>query len=66
MILKSDLSEWSYKTGTTVYGLFIASYRVFLANQFEQLQPHFETMIPSNKKAFLQQFYTQVIIIPQQ
>lgn len=36
---------------------------VFLANQFEQLQPHFETMIPSNKKAFLQQFYTQTINI---
>lgn len=36
---------------------------VFLAQQFEQLQPHFETMIPSNKKAFLQQFYTQTINI---
>ncbi|CAG2196872.1 VPS50 [Mytilus edulis] len=36
---------------------------VFLANQFEQLQPHFETMIPTNKKAFLQQFYSQTISI---
>ncbi|XP_064648148.1 syndetin-like [Lineus longissimus] len=34
---------------------------VFLADQFQFLQPHLEGMIPQNKKAFLQQFYSQTV-----
>ncbi|KAK3102020.1 hypothetical protein FSP39_008187 [Pinctada imbricata] len=34
---------------------------VFLAKQFSLLHPHLESMIPSSKKAFLQQFYTQTV-----
>lgn len=34
--------------------------RIFLAKQLELLQPHLEAMIPTNKKAFLQQFFSQV------
>jgi len=33
---------------------------IFLASQFEYLQPHLEATIPPSKKAFLQQFYSQV------
>lgn len=32
----------------------------FLAQQFDFLQPHLEALIPAGKKAFLQQFYSQV------
>ncbi|XP_014777198.1 syndetin [Octopus bimaculoides] len=34
---------------------------VFLAEQFEFLQPYLDSMIPVNKKAFLQQFYSQTV-----
>ncbi|KAK6190358.1 hypothetical protein SNE40_002246 [Patella caerulea] len=36
---------------------------VFLSEQLEFLQPFLESMIPVNKKAFLQQFYTQTVKI---
>lgn len=35
-------------------------FRVFLAEQLEMLEGHLESLIPSNKKAFLQTFYSQV------
>uniref|UniRef100_A0A4W3KCL9 VPS50 subunit of EARP/GARPII complex n=1 Tax=Callorhinchus milii TaxID=7868 RepID=A0A4W3KCL9_CALMI len=34
---------------------------VFLAEQFECLQPHLDAMMPSAKKPFLQQFYSQTV-----
>ncbi|TSK31460.1 Syndetin [Bagarius yarrelli] len=34
---------------------------VFLAEQFELLQPHLDTMMPPAKKPFLQQFYSQTV-----
>ncbi|CAL1535105.1 unnamed protein product [Lymnaea stagnalis] len=34
---------------------------MFLAKQLEYLQPYLEELIPSNKKAFLSQFYTQTV-----
>ncbi|XP_022337065.2 syndetin-like isoform X3 [Crassostrea virginica] len=34
---------------------------IFLAKQLELLQPHLEAMIPPNKKAFLQQFFSQTV-----
>ncbi|XP_048779720.2 syndetin-like isoform X2 [Ostrea edulis] len=34
---------------------------IFLAKQLDLLQPHLESMIPSNKKAFLQQFFSQTV-----
>lgn len=33
---------------------------MFLAEQFESLQSHLDTMMPAAKKPFLQQFYSQV------
>lgn len=36
---------------------------VFLSEQLEFLQPHLEVIIPHNKKAFLQQFYSQTVTI---
>lgn len=39
--------------------LFIL-FRVFLAEQFEFLQPHLDAVMPAAKKPFLQQFYSQV------
>ena len=36
---------------------------VFLANQFDHLQQYLESLIPSSKKAFLQQFYSQVCVV---
>lgn len=36
---------------------------VFLAEQTELLQPHLEALIPSTKRAFLQQFYSQTVFI---
>ncbi|XP_041478383.1 syndetin-like [Lytechinus variegatus] len=36
---------------------------IFLANQFELLQPHLESVIPASKKAFLQQFYSQTVSV---
>uniref|UniRef100_A0AAZ3PU93 Syndetin n=1 Tax=Oncorhynchus tshawytscha TaxID=74940 RepID=A0AAZ3PU93_ONCTS len=35
--------------------------RVFLAEQFEFLQSHLDTMMPAAKKPFLQQFYSQTV-----
>lgn len=40
-------------------GLFVP-FRVFLAEQFEFLQPHLDAVMPAVKKPFLQQFYSQV------
>ncbi|XP_006007154.1 syndetin isoform X1 [Latimeria chalumnae] len=34
---------------------------VFLAEQFEYLQPHLDAMMPAVKKPFLQQFYSQTV-----
>ncbi|XP_070550140.1 syndetin-like [Ptychodera flava] len=36
---------------------------LFLAQQFQFLQPHLEAMIPASKKPFLQQFYSQTIMV---
>eukprot|EP00057_Strongylocentrotus_purpuratus_P008783 XP_011663257.1 PREDICTED: coiled-coil domain-containing protein 132 [Strongylocentrotus purpuratus] len=36
---------------------------IFLANQFELLQPHLDSVIPASKKAFLQQFYSQTVSV---
>ncbi|XP_038044483.1 syndetin-like [Patiria miniata] len=36
---------------------------VFLAEQFQLLQPHLESVIPSSKKPFLQQFYSQTVSV---
>ncbi|XP_067934677.1 syndetin-like [Watersipora subatra] len=35
---------------------------VYLAKQFEFLEPYLEKAIPASKKAFLQQFYSQTIV----
>lgn len=43
-----------------MYLPFLFVLRIFLAKQLELLQPHLEAMIPTNKKAFLQQFFSQV------
>lgn len=40
--------------------LFIL-FRVFLAEQFEFLQPHLDAVMPAVKKPFLQQFYSQTV-----
>ncbi|TRZ01836.1 hypothetical protein DNTS_004278 [Danionella cerebrum] len=49
----------------TLYGLpervVATESLVFLAEQFEFLQPHLDTMMPSAKKPFLQQFYSQTV-----
>lgn len=39
---------------------FFIPFRVFLAEQFEFLQPHLDAVMPAVKKPFLQQFYSQV------
>ncbi|XP_031566777.1 syndetin-like [Actinia tenebrosa] len=39
---------------------------VFLANQFEFLQSHLDSMIPQNKRAFLSQFYSQTVTTVQE
>uniref|UniRef100_A0A8C8F464 VPS50 subunit of EARP/GARPII complex n=1 Tax=Oncorhynchus tshawytscha TaxID=74940 RepID=A0A8C8F464_ONCTS len=48
----------------TLYGLaqrvVATESLVFLAEQFESLQSHLDTMMPAAKKPFLQQFYSQV------
>ncbi|XP_071803209.1 syndetin-like isoform X1 [Asterias amurensis] len=36
---------------------------VFLAEQFQLLQPHLESVIPASKKPFLQQFYSQTVSV---
>ncbi|XP_043923577.1 syndetin isoform X2 [Protopterus annectens] len=49
----------------TLYGLaervVATESLVFLAEQFEFLQPHLDTMMPAAKKPFLQQFYSQTV-----
>ncbi|XP_048466875.1 syndetin isoform X1 [Rhincodon typus] len=49
----------------TLYGLaervVATESLVFLADQFECLQPHLDAMMPSAKKPFLQQFYSQTV-----
>ncbi|XP_036411486.1 syndetin [Megalops cyprinoides] len=49
----------------TLYGLaerVVATESLaFLAEQFEFLQPHLDTMMPAAKKPFLQQFYSQTV-----
>lgn len=49
----------------TLYGLaqrvVATESLVFLAEQFESLQSHLDTMMPSAKKPFLQQFYSQTV-----
>uniref|UniRef100_A0A9J8BI45 VPS50 subunit of EARP/GARPII complex n=2 Tax=Cyprinus carpio TaxID=7962 RepID=A0A9J8BI45_CYPCA len=49
----------------TLYGLaervVATESLVFLAEQFEFLQPHLDTTMPSAKKPFLQQFYSQTV-----
>uniref|UniRef100_A0A672IR55 VPS50 EARP/GARPII complex subunit n=1 Tax=Salarias fasciatus TaxID=181472 RepID=A0A672IR55_SALFA len=41
------------------FSFFFSS--VFLAEQFESLQSHLDTMMPAAKKPFLQQFYSQTV-----
>lgn len=45
---------------TALNGCFCFFLSVFLAEQFESLQSHLDTMMPAAKKPFLQQFYSQV------
>uniref|UniRef100_H3DK75 VPS50 EARP/GARPII complex subunit n=1 Tax=Tetraodon nigroviridis TaxID=99883 RepID=H3DK75_TETNG len=49
----------------TLYGLaqrvVATESLVFLAEQFESLQAHLDAMMPSAKKPFLQQFYSQTV-----
>uniref|UniRef100_A0A1A7YT23 Coiled-coil domain containing 132 n=2 Tax=Iconisemion striatum TaxID=60296 RepID=A0A1A7YT23_9TELE len=49
----------------TLYGLaqrvVATESLVFLAEQFESLQSHLDTMMPAVKKPFLQQFYSQTV-----
>nr|XP_036875715.1 syndetin [Manis javanica] len=52
-------------SGDTLYGLaervIATESLVFLAEQFEFLQPHLDAVMPAVKKPFLQQFYSQTI-----
>ncbi|XP_030644754.1 syndetin [Chanos chanos] len=52
-------------TSDTLYGLaervVATESLVFLADQFEFLQPHLDTIMPAVKKPFLQQFYSQTV-----
>uniref|UniRef100_A0A7M4FA69 VPS50 subunit of EARP/GARPII complex n=1 Tax=Crocodylus porosus TaxID=8502 RepID=A0A7M4FA69_CROPO len=52
-------------SGNTLYGLaervVATESLVFLAEQFEFLQPHLDTVMPAAKKPFLQQFYSQTV-----
>ncbi|XP_052286176.1 syndetin-like isoform X2 [Dreissena polymorpha] len=53
------------KNPARMYGLaeriVAAESLVFLGEQMEFLLPHLEAIIPGNKKAFLQQFYSQTV-----
>ena len=40
------------------------TFRVFLAKQFESLQPYCESCIPETRRGFLQQYFLQVRILP--
>ncbi|XP_061598657.1 syndetin isoform X2 [Cololabis saira] len=60
------LSQLVVLTNTdTLYGLaqrVVATESLaFLAEQFESLQSHLDTMMPAAKKPFLQQFYSQTV-----
>lgn len=46
---------------SAVFGFCFLFHSVFLAEQFESLQSHLDTMMPAAKKPFLQQFYSQVL-----
>ncbi|XP_023562302.1 syndetin [Octodon degus] len=52
-------------SGDTLYGLaervIATESLVFLAEQFEFLQPHLDAVMPAVKKPFLQQFYSQYV-----
>ncbi|KAM8770444.1 syndetin isoform 2-T2 [Rhynchonycteris naso] len=52
-------------SGNTLYGLaervVATESLVFLAEQFEFLQPHLDAVMPAVKKPFLQQFYSQTV-----
>ncbi|KAJ7322324.1 hypothetical protein JRQ81_018611 [Phrynocephalus forsythii] len=52
-------------SGNTLYGLaervVATESLVFLAEQFEFLQPHLDAVMPLAKKPFLQQFYSQTV-----
>ncbi|XP_006991265.1 syndetin [Peromyscus maniculatus bairdii] len=52
-------------SGDTLYGLaervVATESLVFLAEQFEFLQPHLDAVMPAAKKPFLQQFYSQTV-----
>ncbi|XP_008062453.1 syndetin isoform X2 [Carlito syrichta] len=52
-------------SGDTLYGLaervVATESLVFLAEQFEALQPHLDAVMPAVKKPFLQQFYSQTV-----
>ncbi|XP_044623162.1 syndetin isoform X1 [Equus asinus] len=52
-------------SGDTLYGLaervVATESLVFLAEQFEFLQPHLDAVMPAVKKPFLQQFYSQTV-----
>lgn len=52
-------------SGDTLYGLaervIATESLVFLAEQFEFLQPHLDAVMPTVKKPFLQQFYSQTV-----
>ncbi|XP_066095646.1 syndetin [Saccopteryx bilineata] len=52
-------------SGDTLYGLaervVATESLVFLAEQFEFLQPHLDAVMPVVKKPFLQQFYSQTV-----
>ncbi|KAH0503626.1 Syndetin [Microtus ochrogaster] len=52
-------------SGDTLYGLaervVATESLVFLAEQFEFLQPHLDAVMPAAKKPFLQQFFSQTV-----
>lgn len=52
-------------SGSSLYGLaervVATESLVFLAEQFEFLQPHLDAVMPAAKKPFLQQFYSQTV-----
>lgn len=61
-----NLSQMVVLTNSgTLYGLaqrvVATESLVFLAEQFESLQSHLDTMMPAAKKPFLQQFYSQTV-----
>ena len=53
---------WSKRVQTSkrMFMCLFVFVRVFLAEQFDSLQAHLDSMMPAVKKPFLQQFYSQV------